>query len=246
MKGKLLLTYLFCVIAFLSCKKENMCDCVKSSGKENVIYRDLDGFNCIEVKDKMDFYLTQGPEYEVRVEAGENLQKLIKTELDGETLKVFNTNRCNWVRGYKHVIKVYITAPYFKHITNGGVGTIQSTNTFTQQDISVRVENSGSVKLDLNTENFYGSTHGNGDIYLTGTTKALFSDYTGTNYLYAKDLVIQSYVYLHSVSIGHAYIKAPENGLMDIIIDRAGNIHYTGNPSTINLTRNNKGDLIKD
>ncbi len=245
MRGKLLI-YLFCFVVIISCKKENMCDCVKSSGKENIIYRDVTGFNCIALKDKMDFYLTQGPEFEVRVEAGENLQKLIKTELDGETLKVFNTNRCNWVRGYKNTIKVYITAPYFKHIKNGGVGTVQGTNTITQDDISVRIENSGDVKLDLNTGNFYGSVHGNGDIYLTGTTKALFSNYTGTNYLYAQDLVIQSYVYLHSLSIGHAYIKAPENGLMDVVIDRNGDVHYTGNPATINLTRNSKGELIRD
>ena len=72
------------------------------------------------------------------------------------------------------------------------------------------------------------------------------SDYTGTNYLYASDLTIQSYVYLHSVSIGHAYIKAPENGLMDILIDRDGDIHYTGNPNTIHLTKTGKGELIRD
>jgi hypothetical protein len=51
---------------------------------------------------------------------------------------------------------------------------------------------------------------------------------------------------LDSYSIGHAYINAPENGMMDIIIDRAGNVYYKGNPTTINLTRNNKGNLIKE
>lgn len=245
MRDKLLI-YSLCLLTMFSCKKENMCDCVKSSGKENVIYRDLRDFTCIDTKDKMEFYITQGPEYEVRVEAGENLQKLIKTELDGETLKVFNTNRCNWVRGYKNAIRVYITAPYFKHIKNGSVGTIQSTNTITQDDISVRIENSGDVKLDLNTQRFFGSVHGNGDIYLTGTTKDLMSNYTGTNYLYASQLTVTSYIYLHSISIGHAYVKAPENGLMDIVLDRNGDVHYTGNPNTIHLTKNGKGDLIRD
>jgi hypothetical protein len=31
---------------------------------------------------------------------------------------------------------------------------------------------------------------------------------------------------------------------MDIVIDRAGNIYYTGNPNTINLTGTGKGNLI--
>ena len=237
---------ILCLIAMFSCKKENLCDCVKSSGPTNTIYRDIADFNCIYIKDKMDLYLTQGPTFEVRVEAGANLQKLIKTELDGETLKVFNTNRCNWVRGYKHKINIYITAPYFKYIKQGGVGTIKSTNTITQDEISIRVENSGDFHLDLNTNRIVCSAHGNGDTYLTGITKKLESDYTGTNYLYAYGLEVKDYVYLHSVSIGHAQVNAPENGLMDIVIDRSGNVFYKGNPATINLTRNNKGDLIKE
>ena len=78
------LIFTTCLFLFFSCKKENLCDCVKSTGPTNVIYRDLKDFNCIFLKDKIDLYLTQGPQFEVRVEAGANLQKLIKTELDGE------------------------------------------------------------------------------------------------------------------------------------------------------------------
>ncbi len=100
--------------------------------------------------------------------------------------------------------------------------------------------------VDLNTYRITGSAHGNGDMYLTGTTNRLESDYTGTNYLYAYGLTVSEYVYLHSVSIGHAYVNAPENGLMDIGIDRAGNVYYKGNPSTIHLTKNGKGNLIQE
>ncbi len=233
------------VFVFTSCKRENMCDCVKSNGKTNTIFHDVKNFNCIYLLDKMDLYLTQGSEFEVKVEAGANLQHLIKVELDGETLKVVNNNRCNWVRGYKHTIKVYITAPYFKYIKHGGLGTITTLNTISQDQISVRNENSGDLKLNLNVGTVLTSSHGNGDTYLTGITDRLESDYTGTNFLFASDLTITNYAYLHSVSLGNAYIKAPENGLMDIVIDKTGNIYYSGNPSTIHLTQNDKGALIK-
>ncbi len=244
MRYRLVISIL-CLIAMLSCKRESLCDCVKSTGATNTIYHDVVDFNCIYLRDKMDLYITQGANFEVRVEAGANLQKLIKAELDGETLKVFNNNRCNWVRGYKHKIKVYITAPYYKHIRHGGLGTIESVGTIVQDEISLRTENSGDYKLDVNMDRVVCSAHGNGDTYLTGTTKKLESDYTGTNYLYAYGLAITDYVYLHSVSIGHAQINAPENGLMDIVIDRSGNIYYKGNPATINLTGSGKGNLIK-
>lgn len=240
------LAIFFCwIFLFNSCKKESMCDCVKSTRVTNVIYHDVKDFNCIFIRDKMDLYLTQGPEFEVSVEAGENLQRLIKTELEGETLKVFNNNRCNFVRGYDRKIRVYITAPYFKYIQNAGLGTIETTNTIVQDEIKLRTENSGDLRLYMDVHKIVASAHGNGDMYLAGTTDILEHDYTGTNYLYATGLYISSYAYLHSVSIGHAYINAPENGLMDIIIDRAGDIYFKGNPASIRLTRNGKGELIR-
>ncbi|MBL7936787.1 MAG: DUF2807 domain-containing protein [Bacteroidia bacterium] len=241
-----LVIFFIASFAFNSCKKENMCDCVKSNGPTNVIYRNVKDFNCIVLSDKMDLYLTQAPYFEVKVEAGANLQRLIKTELDGETLKVFNNNRCNWVRGYKRKIKVFVTAPYFKYLKNGGLGTIETLNTIVQDELALRTENSGDFRLDINTNRVVGSAHGNGDMYLTGVTNRLEHDYTGTNYFYGSGLTIKNYVYLHSVTIGHTYVNAPENGLMDIVIDKTGNIYYEGNPGTINLTRNNKGNLIKE
>lgn len=244
MRYKFVVTTIVAII-FFSCKKENMCDCVKSSGTHIATYRDVVGFNCIELKDKMDLYLTQGNQYEVRVEAGKNLQSLIKTELDGETLRVFNNNRCNWVRGYDEKIKIYVTAPYFKYVLNNGIGTIETTNTFIQDLITCRTSSSGDIKLAVNAGTVRASSHGNGDTYLSGVTGSLENDFTGSNFLYAFDLKITNYVYLHSVSIGKAYINAPDNGLMDIVIDQSGNIYYTGNPGTVNLTKNSTGELIK-
>ena len=237
--------FIFLIPIVNSCKKENMCDCVKSSGTRIGTYRDLTNFNCINISDKIDLYLTQGNNFEVRVEAGSNLQSLIKTEMDGETLKVFNNNRCNWVRGYNDIIKVYVTAPYFKHVLNNGLGTIETTNTISQDLITFRAANSGDIKLTVNTGTLKASAHGNGDIYLTGITGSLENDYNGSSSLYAADLQVTNYVYLHSVTIGNAYVNAPLNGYMDIGIDQIGNIYYKGNPKFINLKQNSTGKLIK-
>lgn len=241
-----LIIFISCIFAFISCKKENMADCFTSTGKTNVIYHDVKDFNCIMLSDKMDLYLTQGANYEVKVEAGANMQRLIKVDLEGETLRVDNHNTCNFVRGYDHKISVYVTAPYYKHIKHAGLGTIKTVNTIIQDEISYRNENSGDLKLDLNVKRIVGSSHGNGDTYLSGITEKLEASYNGTNYLYANNLNITGYVFLSSLTIGHTYINAPENGLMDIIIERSGNIYYKGNPNTIHLTKKDKGDLIKE
>lgn len=222
---------------FFSCKKENMCDCIKSTGTRTTEYHSVSNFNGIIVYDRMDVYLTQGNNYEVRVEAGKNLQSLIKTELDGETLKVFNKNRCNWVRDYNEKINVFITAPLFNYIENKGVGDIQSLSVITQSIIGVQVKNTGDVTLQVNTKGVGGGAHGNGNLYLSGTTDQLFYNYVGTNSLNASDLKVNNYIYLYCNTIGKTYINAPENGLMDIFINQSGNIYYTGNPNTIHLTK---------
>lgn len=237
---------LLILIISVSCKKENLCDCFKSTGKEITSERDVSNFTAITVKDKINVILTQGPVFEVKVEAGANLQSLIKTTLSHDTLKIENKNRCNWVRGYKHKITVYITAPNFNYVNNNGLGTISNTGEITQDSIKVRLNNSGDIKLNLNTNVLRGGAHGNGDLYLSGVSNRLEYDYVGTNYLYAGDLKVISFIYLHSVTLGKSFINAPENGQMDIKIDQAGNIYYKGNPAIINLTRNNKGDLIKE
>lgn len=165
--------------------------------------------------------------------------------MDGETLKVFNKNRCNWVRDYNEKINVFITAPLFNYIENKGVGDIQSLSVITQSIIGVQVKNTGDVTLQVNTKGVGGGAHGNGNLYLSGTTDQLFYNYVGTNSLNASDLKVNNYIYLYCNTIGKTYINAPENGLMDIFINQSGNIYYTGNPNTIHLTKNSTGDLIK-
>jgi hypothetical protein len=245
MKTKLLLSIVL-GFAFFSCKKENCFDCIKSTGKIITQERSLNSFKSVFVEDKIDVYITQDSIFKVEVEAGQNLQSLIKTKVDGETLRIQNDNKCNWVRGYKHNIKVFIHAPYFNYIENAGVGTIESINTISQTELSIRTSNSGDLKLNVNTNKLKVSTHGNGDIYLTGNTVKLESSCVGTNFLYANGLFISNYAYMYTATIGNSFVNAPENGLMDVQIARDGNVYYKGNPSQINLNRIGKGDLIKE
>jgi hypothetical protein len=245
LKTKLVI-FIVLVTGLFSCKKENCFDCIKSTGKIITQKRAIDAFSSVFIEDKIDVYITQDSIFKVEVEAGQNLQSLIKTDVDGETLRIHNDNKCNWVRGYKHTIKVFIHAPYFKYIENAGVGTTQALHTITQNEMTIRTSNSGDLKLAVNTNKMMISAHGNGDIYLTGNTIKLESSCVGTNFLFAKDLLISNYAFMYTASIGNSFVTAPENGLMDVQIARDGNIYYKGNPSQINLNRIGKGDLIKE
>lgn len=239
-----ILSYVCLVIN--SCKKENAFDCFKPTGKIINQLRNVSGFRDIEVSEKIDIYLSQGAYYEVKVEAGKNLQTNIITEVKDSVLIIKNINTCNFVRSPKKPINIYITSPRYKFLKNNGVGAIKCNTVIKSDTILTLCTNSGDIHLNLDVEEIRSSSHGNGDLYLNGKTKKSFHYLKGTNYIYAADFLISNYTFIDMHSIGHCYIKAPENGTLEASIWSRGNIYYTGNPQQTLIKKYNTGDLIKN
>lgn len=245
LKVKNIFFILITTLILAGCKKDHNNDLFKSTGKDETRVRELSGFRDIEIFDKIDVYVMQGPNFEVKVEAGKNMHIGILTEIKDSVLMISNENKCNFVRSPKRSIKVYITAPHFKKFKNNGVGSIYSLNTITEDSLFTNCTNSGDIHLSINAKYFRSSSHGNGDLYLSG--KTLESDHylNGTNFIYANDFTIASRIFIETYSVGHCYIKAPQNGLFEASLWTRGNIYYTGDPATINYKKYDKGDIIK-
>ncbi len=240
--------FILFVIAFVvnSCKKDNLYDCFKPTGPIETRIREVSDFKNVIVNDKIELYLTQGPTFEVKLEAGKNLFMNIKTTVNNGTLTIDNINKCNFVRSPKKKIIAYVTLPYLRMVRNAGTGTIYFNNRFTQDSLEIRIANSGDVHFNVNVQSLQTSTHGNGDLYGEG-----FVDYSthytnGTNYLRFRDLYIKNLIDINSYTIGDCLINAPLLGTMRIQIWEKGNVRYKGTAGSIELIRHHKGDLIKD
>lgn len=228
-----------------SCKKDNLYDCFKPTGPIETRIREVSDFKAVIVNDKIELYLTQGPTFEVKIEAGKNLFMNIKTTVSNGTLTIDNINKCNFVRSPKKKIIAYVTLPYLRLVRNAGTGTIYFTNQFVQDSLEIRIANSGDVHFNVNVQSLQTSTHGNGDLYGEG-----FVDYSshytnGTNYLRLRDLIVNNVIDINSYTIGDCLINAP-TGTMRIQLWEKGNVRYVGTPGSIELIRHSKGDLIKD
>ena len=88
---------------FLSCHKENAFDCFKGNGSEITQLRQPGQFTYIEISDKMEVTIYNGPQCKVEVTAGEKIMRNISTTVSGNILKIENKNTCNFVRGYKRI-----------------------------------------------------------------------------------------------------------------------------------------------
>ncbi|GIV26237.1 MAG: hypothetical protein KatS3mg027_0051 [Bacteroidia bacterium] len=232
------------VLFIFSCKKENAFDCAKPTGKIITESRNTSYFHTIVTQGKIDLYLKQG-NFSIQVKAGKNIIKNIETKIENETLYLANNNKCNFIRDPQKKIEIYIQLPELKYLKHNGSGNIYSESTFIQDTLILRIESPGDVHLNVQTHYFGGSTHGNGDLYITGITDYFYYNYNGTNYIYANDLKVQNYVYLESHSVGHAYVNLDNIG-MDAALFSNGNIYYSGNPTYLSYKSKGKGRVIKN
>lgn len=239
------------VIGFLSfiansCKKENLYDCFKPTGPIEIRDKELSGFKRVEVYNKIDLYLEQGSNFQVKIEAGKHVQQNIICTIKDSVLMIENINKCNFVRSPKKKIAAYVTLPYLRSIRSGGTGSVYFTNRFVQDSLEIRVANSGDVHFNADLKFLSTSTHGNGNIYGEGFIN-YSSHYTnGTNLIDLKSVTIKDRIDINTHTVGNCYINAPLNGPMKIEIWEKGDVYYKGNPTSIELTRHAKGDLIKE
>jgi hypothetical protein len=233
---------------FSACKKDHWNDLFKPTGKDEMRIREVSGFNKIKVYDKIDVYVTQGPAYQVKVEAGSNMHIGIVTDVDWDsTLIIKNENKCNFVRDQSKKIKIYVTAPHFYYFTNKGVGTIYCSNVLNEDTVQCYLESSGDIHLNINAYTLKTASHGNGDVYVEGYSFQSFNYLNGTNTLDMRNCTVQDYMYVTTHSVCHIHVKAPEGHLFEGDISSDGNVYYTGNPSAINFKHSGgKGEVIKE
>ena len=160
----------FAVLLLTSCKKENSCDCFKRTGSIVNVNREVSGFDKLFVEDNLNVFITQGSVFEVKIESGDNLISLIKTEVVDGTLFIRNKNRCNWTRSYDKPFNVYVTMPVLNFLTSDGTGKIRSLNTITTPDLDIQIKNSGDIELVINNSKITSHMHGSGDLTLHGHT----------------------------------------------------------------------------
>ena len=235
------ITIVLLALFFIGCKKENACDCIKRTGDIITETRSISGFDKILVEDNLNVFITQDSVFEIKVEAGENIVPLIKTEVQPDgTLTIRNKNRCNWTRSYKKPFNVYIRMPVIKFITSNGSGSIKSENTITTPEFRVEVQSTGSVELDVNNSQVVTYMIGYGDLTLHGITHNHSCTVGGNGFLYCSDLVT-NYTYLHAYTNGLCYINV--TGMLDCIIDSECNVYCYGNPGTVQKKQNGEGQL---
>ena len=222
-----------------------MGDCFNSTGSTKTSFRNVETFTKIELDDRIDLDLIWDTTLMiVSVEAGSGIIDNIITEvIDGE-LRIYNTNKCNWVRSFKKKIKVTVRGSNWNSITYRGSGTINSLNQIQSDEFFVDCwEASGDIYLNINCRDSYLKSH-TGPTVINVTGKSDYSYlFMGANGEIKAANYIARETYVINKNLGKVFQNTTE--VVNAIIESNGNIYEFGNPSTINLERTGNGDLIR-
>jgi hypothetical protein len=239
-----------------SCGREKW-PCVDGTGPVISETRSVSGFTGISNEMEAIVYVSQGPEYSVRIDAQSNLMNEIRTALAGSTLEIYSEH-C--IDGGEPVI-VYVTMPNISSIDVSGSGSVFTETPISTSSLNVDVSGSGSfnavdsivagvIDLDISgsgTMNIFAITatlsadiSGSGSITLSGSGNTVNQEISGSGRMLTFGFLVTN-AYVEVSGSGNIEVNATD--LIDGDISGSGDIYYKNSP-IINVDISGSGSLI--
>ncbi|OJJ14151.1 hypothetical protein BKI52_44325 [marine bacterium AO1-C] len=222
----------------------NPIECFKRTG--NIVREDrqVADFTTIMVNDNVELLLRNDSSKIVTVEAGSNLIKSVKTEVEGTILKITNENTCNWARSFKTEIKITVGAQFIQNLEHFGFNEVKTLDTIEVNDINILCKNSGDMTLALKGNNVNMFTSSTSYIRLSGSSNAAFLHTNGQGEILAQSFRVQDLRVLHeNINTIHVF---PINTL-DVTFnpENTGNVLYYNEPQQITVQGTGTGKVVK-
>lgn len=226
-----------------SCEKDSLCNCTESTGSTVTETRSISPFTRIELRNNVDLVVHTDTFYHLSVTAGSHLVDGIKTEVEGNTLKLSNINRCNWLRSFKNTFIVDVWVNSLEEITvEEASGNIDFADTLKQNLVLNSGSSTGDYHLKLDCSSATLALHtGPADLYVQGHIGVTYAYSSGYGKIDMSETDSDD-IYIANFGTNDLYIKA--NKRIDAELSYVGNIYYRGNPSQIDEKYTNSGRLI--
>ncbi len=211
--------------------------------------RDLDAFTELALKVPGDVELSQGDSQTVRVEAEsqEVLDRVTTIVRNGrlsiETDAGDDRGILDWLFGGDDVdgtLTFYITMTEVAALQIDGTGDIDGQTTFSGDALSLRVNGTGDMELDVDVNDIDTSINGTGDIELSGRADTHSISSNGTGDIEAGNLVTRATTARVS-GVGDCTVNATES--LDARTSGVGDIRYYGTPADLRVQSNGVGSV---
>ncbi len=197
-------------------------------GNGNVIKSDrtVTGFQTVEIQDGIDLYLSQGSVEKLQIEADENLQQYIKTEIEQGNLKIY-LSKSVWK---SKSLKVHLTIRNIIGLSASGGSDVETLDLLKFTDLSVICSGGSDAKLNIEAEKLKFKASGGSDGYLTGTVKNFLAKGSGGSDIHAFDLKSTD-CFIEMTGGSDAEVNA--SGLLNASASGGSDVTYKGTPTNI-------------
>lgn len=224
-------------LSFQSCIIDGWDQGISGNGRVTEDTRNISGFAGVKVSSGIDVYLSQGSSFEVLVEADENLQEVILTEVEGNML-VVKTDRVN-IRNAKSK-KVHVTLPELKELKISSAGDVVGQTPFNCEDLRLSISSAGDLKLEVEAQRIDLDISSSGDADLAGSADEFNVSLSSAGDLNAFDLIAAK-VDVDVSSAGDASVHATEE--ISMRASSAGNIYYRGDARVVHSNSSSAGHI---
>lgn len=137
-------------------------------------------------------------------------------------------------------IEVRLTTPSLSMVRLQGSGEVRGTSTLESDALTVELQGSGDIMLDVSVRTLNGALEGSGDLQLSGTAEHFNARMTGSGDLRAAGLDARD---VNASLTGSGDIQVTCSGVLDAAITGSGDITYGGSPTEVRDRISGSGTL---
>jgi len=212
-----------------------------SAKASNTEDRHLSGFTAISLTASYDVYITQGSAESVKVQAANEDQSHIITEVRGNTLNISEKRtmglHLNWTN---KKVAIYVVARDINSIVVTGSGDVYFKGGLNTERLNLRVAGSGDVTGKLNAKMLDAGISGSGDVKLSGKADEASVHVTGSGDYNGRDLNTVNTV-IGVAGSGDATVNASNK--IQASVSGSGDIKYTGSAKQVSTSKTGSGDI---
>jgi len=209
---------------------------IKGSGKVVRNERKVDTFGAISSSAGLEVILTQDSVVKVIVEADDNLQQVIRTEVSNGELKIFPKQRIS----SSEAKRIYVTFKTIHSIEASSGSEVKSKMELKMPSMQLSASSGADIDLSLAVKNLTVDGSSGCNFLLSGSAESLEVDGSSGANIKAKDL--QSKTCNAGASSG-ANLKVNVTEKISAQASSGGNIKVMGNPKERNVQKSSGGDV---
>lgn len=212
---------------------------VEGDGKKTTITRSTSEYDEIAVAGSFRVDLVAGKEGTITLEGDENLLEYVKTEVDGNQLKIQIDKNVSFKNGHR---QISITIPFEKisKVSFTGSGDIETKNSINAENFEINFAGSGDGNFEVNSPNLKVALAGSGDLNVTGTSTNLIAKVAGSGDLDCSKLEAQN---AEATVAGSGDLKVNCTNKLTARVAGSGDISYKGKPESVDKKVNGSGDI---